>query len=962
MRSTVVRRLLVVGVILALPAAGYAQEATMSGTVTDSTGGVLPGVTVTAVHEASGNTFEAVTDERGTFRIAARTGVFRVTASLPGFGTATRGGLELLVGQQAVVNLQLSPSAVQESVTVTGEAPLIDTTSSSLGGNVDPRQTQELPVNGRDWLTLTTLAPGMRANAVDQGPTTGDRQTNREYQLNMDGQEVSVSQAGGRGQPRFSRDAIAEFQFLSSRFDATMGRSTGVQVNAVSKSGTNTPAGSFSGYFRDDNLIARDFITGTVLPYQNQQLSLTFGGPIRRDKLHFFGNYEYEREPQTLTFNTPYPRFNVELTGTSRVDMGGLRLDYQLSSRTRVMTRWNVFHHTKPYEGGNAGGHPAATEQFMRHSDELYAGLTQVLGNRVMNEVRVGFNSFLYRTRSNAARADHPQAARGVVHGGPRISFTGFAILGNDSTPQNNSSNNYSLRDDFTLSFTMRGRHDVKLGGEYIYNITGSNNCATCMGLIDAQGGPVPDNIEDLIPVWNDVTTWNLAALTPITRRYTFGAGLFRYAFDENNTAAWIQDDWAITPRLTLNIGLRYDLAMGIWANWVSLPPWLEAGRPNDTNNIQPRLGFAYSLNDRTVLRGGYGRYYGELLTNLVSHTQRQTKVAIASVLPDGRPDFAANPFNGPWPTQEQLIQRFCSSAQVPGCVRQDTGGDNLVPPPEYAKLPFSHQVSIGMQRQVGTTMAVEADYVFTGGRDERAVQNNVNITFDPGTGVNYPFNDISRRAFPDWGVVGMNVMGGRSNFHGLQTAFTKRLSQRWQASGTYTLSALRDTSPQPISGITRVPFPVAPDLGGEYTLAITDQRHKAGVNGIWQMGYGFQLSGLYFFGSGARFNTTYGGDRRNTGASTGGGGRLRPDGSIMPRNSLVGHPIHRVDVRLQRRFQVGRGAAVDGILEVYNLFNHANFGSYTTAESNRNFGQPEPNPNISYMPRMLQVGFRATF
>jgi hypothetical protein len=336
--------------------------------------------------------------------------------------------------------------------------------------------------------------------------------------------------------------------------------------------------------------------------------------------------------------------------------------------------------------------------------------------------------------------------------------------------------------------------------------------------------------------------------------------------------------------------------------------------------------------------------------------------VAIASVLPDGRPDFAANPFNGPWPTQEQLTQRFCSNAQVPGCVRQDTGGDNLVPPPEYAKLPYSHQVSIGLQRQLTNTMAVEADYVFTGGRDERAVQTNVNITFDPATGVNYPFNDISRRAFPDWGVVGMNVMGGRSNFHGLQTAFTKRLSQRWQASGNYTLSGLWDMSPIPISGIKRVPFPVAQDLGGEYTLAITDQRHKAGVNGIWQVGYGFQLSGLYFFGSGARFNTTYGGDRRNTGASTGGGGRLRLDGSIMPRNSLVGHPIHRVDVRLQRRFRLGGRAGVDGIVEVYNLFNHANYGSYTTAESNRNFGLPEPNPNIAYMPRMLQLGFRSTF
>ena len=962
MTRAVVRRLLVVGAILALPAAGSAQEATLSGTVTDSTGAVLPGVTVTAVHDASGNTFEGITDDRGLYRIGARIGIYRVTAMLQGFATVTRSGLELLVGQQVVVNLQLSPSAVQESVTVTGEAPLVDFASSSLGGNVDPRQTQELPVNGRDWLALTALAPGMRANAVEQGPTTGDRQTNREYQLNLDGQEVSVSQAGGRGQPRFSRDAIAEFQFLSSRFDATQGRSTGVQVNAISKSGTNTLAGSFSGYFRDDRFNAEDFISGTVLPYQNQQLSVTFGGPIVRDKLHFFANYEYEREPQTLTFATPYPRFNVELTGTRRLDMAGLRLDYQLSPNMRVMSRGNIFHNTNPYEGGNAGGHPAATEQFMRKSDEISAGFTQVLGNRAVNEVKAGFNSFLYRTRSNAARADHPQAARGVVHGGPRISFTGFAILGNDSTPQDNSSNNYSLRDDFTVSFTLRGRHDVKVGGEYLYGVTGSNNCATCMGLIDAQGGPVPANIEDLIPVWNDVTTWNLAALTPITRRYTFGAGLFRYAFDENNFASWVQDDWAVTDRLTLNLGLRYDLAMGVWANWVDLPPWLEAGRPNDTNNIQPRLGFAYSVNPRTVVRGGYGRYYGEIITNMVSHTQRQTKVAIASVLPDGRADFAANPFNGPWPGYEELVQRFCSRSQVPGCVRQDTGGDNLAPPPEYATLPYSHQVSIGLERQLANALAVEADYVFTGGREERYVQNNVNLTFDPVTGVNYPFNDISRRAFPDWGVVGMNVMGGRSNYHGLQTAFTKRMSQRWQASGTYTLSMLRDLNPAPMSGITRVTFPVAPDLGGEYTLAITDQRHRAGLNGIWQVGYGFQLSGVYFYGSGARFNTTYGGDRRNTGASTGGGGRLRPDGTIMPRNALVGDPIHRVDLRVQRRFQFGPRVRLDGMVEVYNVFNHANFGSYTTAESNANYGKPQPNLNIVYQPRMFQLGFRATF
>ena len=267
MYARIGRRLLVVGALLLLPTLAFAQDATLGGTVVDSTGGVLPGATLTAVHEASGNTFEGVTDERGVYRISARAGVYRLTVAMPGFSNVIRPGIELLVGQQLAINFELAPSTVQESITVTGEAPLLDITSSVMGGNIDPRQTQELPVNGRDWLALTTLAPGMRANATDLGPTTGERLGNREFQLNIDGQEVSVAQGGNRGQPRFSRDAIGEFQFLSSRFDATQGRSTGLMVNAITKSGTNVSAGSFSGYFRDDNFNAADFLAGNVLPY-----------------------------------------------------------------------------------------------------------------------------------------------------------------------------------------------------------------------------------------------------------------------------------------------------------------------------------------------------------------------------------------------------------------------------------------------------------------------------------------------------------------------------------------------------------------------------------------------------------------------------------------------------------------------------------------------------------------------
>src|SRR5262245_11787395 len=173
---------------LALPAAVFAQEATISGTVKDSTAAVIPGVAVRAVHEATGTQFEAFTDERGNFRIPVRIGVYRITAQLAGFATLDRTGLEVLVGQQVVLNLVLMPSAVAESVTVTGEAPLVDVSSSHLGGNIDSRQLSELPVNGRNFLDLTMLVPGARVNHTDPG---GLPAAYGSVQLIIDGMQVT---------------------------------------------------------------------------------------------------------------------------------------------------------------------------------------------------------------------------------------------------------------------------------------------------------------------------------------------------------------------------------------------------------------------------------------------------------------------------------------------------------------------------------------------------------------------------------------------------------------------------------------------------------------------------------------------------------------------------------------------------------------------------------------------------
>src|SRR5438128_6771171 len=346
MISGVVRWLMVVGVSLVLPSLASAQEAVLSGTVTDSTNAVLPGAMIRAINEASGNTFEAVADQRGGYRIPVRIGTYRLTAELSGFSTVTRTGVELLVGQSAVINLQMAPGGIAEAVSVTGQSPLLDTTTSSLGGNVDPRQVQELPVNGRNWIALSLLAPGSRTNPSATGVAAQtplpDRNGGeaRDFQLNIDGQQVSAD-IGVGGQPKYSQDSIAEFQFISNRFDATMGRSTGVQVNAVTKSGSNQLTGLFRGNFRNSKFNAENPVLGRVEPVDNQQLSSTLGGPILVNRLHYFVNYEYEREPKTFIFNTPYPQFNIDMNGTDSQKKGGGRLDYQLSSKSRIMGKFS---------------------------------------------------------------------------------------------------------------------------------------------------------------------------------------------------------------------------------------------------------------------------------------------------------------------------------------------------------------------------------------------------------------------------------------------------------------------------------------------------------------------------------------------------------------------------------------------------------------------------------------------
>ena len=943
--------------VVFLPAALRAQDASVTGTVTDATNAVLPGVTVTALRVDSGNTFVDVTDAAGNYRLAVRPGIYKITAELTGFTPAVRDNFDLKVGQRVVLDLKLTLSTVQESVTVTGAAPVVNTSSSEVGGVIDRRQVEELPVNGRNFVDLTMMAKGSRANAVVESATPRNN-AGGESQLNVDGQQVTQMTCcqDSFGNPRYSKDSIAEFEVVTNRFDATQGHSSGAQVNAITKSGTNRFSGTLSGYFRSDKFNSADFLAKNpdgspkVLPYSDQQVSGTFGGPFVKSKLHFFGNYEYERNPRTIIFTTPWASFNKEdLLSEEKLYTTGLKLDYQLNTQIHAMFKLYRYHRDIPvYQAGGSAVTVSAANSSEKSSDNLFASMTQTFGSRAVNEVKGGYYGYFSWT---SAYVDLDKFKNGgwAYPGAPRVNLNGIAFGGPSNLPQRWLDTSYQVRDDLTMLYSKAGRHELKIGGEFLHHNINLIWMETVKGILNATGGAIPANIEQLFPNQHDWHTWNLAALSPITInwRQSFGDPFIDNGY--NIWSGWVQENWTVNPRLTVNLGLRYEYAPDQLNEHLVQAPFIPTPRKAAKDNLMPRVGGAYNVNGgKTAFRGGFGKY----IAQNDSRPQWGGDISVQTRIPgtpnDGRPDFASNPFNGRPPTVAEVFAK---------------GGDTVYAlPAPTLQVGYSWQGSVGVQHQISETMSAEADYVWQGGRREMSTMN-INLRYDPVTGINIPYTTVAARPFPDWGVVQFQIDGQNSDYHGIQTAFNKRFSQNYQVNATYSWSRSYDQDPFPRSGLDDTGVLNAPIyLGGERSLAVTDQRHRATINGIWQLPYEFQLSGLYFYGSGARFATIYGGDRTLVGA----GqllGRLGPNGLVSPRNDFVGRPLHRVDIRLLKRVKLVGTAQIDGMLEVFNLFNHENYGSYTTNLSvPANYGLPQQNLNVVYQPRIMQLGFRFVF
>src|SRR5258705_499018 len=380
--------------------------------------------------------------------------------------------------------------------------------------------------------------------------------------------------------------------------------------------------------------------------------------------------------------------------------------------------------------------------------------------------------------------------------------------------------------------------------------------------------------------------------------------------------------------------------------------------RPNETNNYAPRVGVAYAISDKTAIRAGGGRYYAENITSQDLYALEYRSIVQVDIPNDGRADFGVNPFNGAMPTYEQALARFCAyNNNAAGCLQRAT--QELGPPRQYQHTQYTDQYSMGVAHQLGGDMAYTVDYLYNRGRHEKNNQANINLTFDPKTGLNLPFNVRTNRPFPGDGTIGQNYYMGRSALHSLNMSFNKRMSHNWQGALNYSLSGLWTGVGNPLTAVPGqeaiiVPFTLADDLAGPWTFDAQDQRHRFVANGIWEIWKGFQVSGYHYFGAGNRSTTNYGGDLRGYGP--GGEGRLRPDGTIVPRNGLIQPVQNRTNMRFQQRFTLPNRVQVDLIAEAFDLFNVNNY-TLGTQESSLQYLKP-----VTAQYRTMQFGFRLGF
>jgi Carboxypeptidase regulatory-like domain/TonB dependent receptor len=987
----------------------FAQETGLSGVITDSQGGVIQGAKVEA-KKTDGGSFFATTNAQGVFvlptLIAAE---YTVTVTAQGFGPVQK-KLLLLVGQLAQVDISLSIATTSTTVLVESTDPIaIDTTSSVVAGNVTPQEVQDVPMNGRNYVGLSGLIPGIKANSFGNTPVASGQSTNAgdaetgKFQITMDGLQVSQDSVGSSfGQPHFSQDAISQFQIITNRFDATSGRSAGIYVNVQTKTGTNSMHGGGFGYFRNSFFNAADPIAKTVLTFADEQYGGTLGGAIKKDKLWYFGSYEGEHQPNTATitplitagvgslFSHPVIILNNEYLG---------RLDYQRSDKNHFVLRGDGYSSSTSFV---AGTDPSQSFSTTVSSAGYLFDWNHNVNDHMVNDVHGGFHYFQFQNL--------PYFSTGSI----QITLPSVTVGEPYNEPEIFDQYTQQYRDDL---FWMKGKHSIKMGAEYLYTKHGGQFPQYLRGGLTCSGVTASASLyNQFFPNGTlSPTTWNYALLNQdcTSTSYIQAFGQYNIGITRNAIGLWAQDDWKILPRLTLNLGLRYDNDLGAYNTGYVPTPGLLTPNTNPNLNFAPRVGFAYDPggNGKTSIRGGAGMYYADQVANpiideqLYSSTARALQATVAGS-PTAQLSLPA-PFTGLNPSSNP--NGYVNTPQ---------------PVARGSKTPYAFQASFGIAHELGYKTTLTADLVHMRVYDDfTLLQANVLVNpanaeqnlipTAPITAANYASRvcgngDIqldtvtnlatgapafgNPNATPALNVCN-NLFGtGTRTFttyngagviaDALQVGLKHSMSKGFTGALAYTWGRTKNSTGGQFS------YPNKPFRSGiqqEWANGTDDQRHTLTVNGEYQWKYGLSLSTLYHFGSGLAFAPSsgssvngYTGSTRTFGFSVANGQSLTSQpiapGQTCPvahcttifaplnkvsydagygywviqRDGFRGTDYNRVDSRLQESFKIKERYHAIVAVEAFNLFNHANYGNFAVGATTGTGASAYGNPIAS--------------
>ena len=1015
-----------------MPLAGQSTGG-ISGTIRDETGAVLPGVSLEAGHPATGITRSAITGVDGHYRLAGLAlGEYEVRASLTGFQTAVMTGITVQIGREVVVNLVLRVGEINQEVIVHGGGALVQTVSGAVSGLVDPEQIQDLPLNGRSFADLSVLEAGVSSfkNAVASDPTstafggTGVRlvfngmrpELNNIVVDGTDAIDAFGNAPGSAAGVLLGVDTVREFSTITSTYSAEYGRAAGGVINVATRSGTNDFHGSLFWFHRNDNLDAANFFDAPINDasgnfvrkdkpeFKRNQFGFTAGGPVVGDKTFFFGSYEGFRErlgltsiatvptgatrvgnlpsgqvpvnPEVEPFLALYPLPNGRDFGDGRAeylfgtnsdtdeDFFVIKVDHYFSDSRSLFVRYSYDNADKKFPALGALFGPQLFEPFLTRDSQqqlLSVEHSAALSSGAINVVRFGYN------RARQVESQFPlhvlpelSYLEGVEDGMGLFNVQGLSTIGGWTKPPGTTLQNmYQVGNDFGWT---AANHSLKIGGVYKRFHYDDNRFF--------QGGSFNfDCISGCAPPGPPGRTEMLAGF-PVSVVKDLPDTVYDTAQRFNVFGVYIQDDWRAHPRLTLNLGLRYELmtdpynTLGPVNNFrdplVDSEPTIVSDTPIEVarNNIMPRLGLAWDLlgDQKTAVRAGFGMFFQQLNEANLNFVFRLSQPPTKTVLIGGPPTAEAFPvIPYPDPFRPVIVFPLESNAQNPYTMQWHLTIEREV---------FSGTVaSVAYVGNRGVHLAAPTEINFKA----RTILEDGSAFFPPGppTRVNPNFTAINLRDF-----------GSDSHYHGLQMRFRKRYSHGFQVQASYTYSKTIDNSPPILRDFENSPTVLFDwfqrdldrslsgfDVRNNFVLNFGYELPLAGGSSgtpLRRLLEGWQINGIVSLADGNPFTVQNSFDRTGTAAigpfrhdrpnlrsaednNPGGGSpdayfnvnafELQPAGFLgdLGRNTVIGPGLANVDFSLFKTIKLHEGTSLQFRVEAFNIFNRANFATPTT-------------------------------